>query len=82
MSLSCSIGDYLRRTAECGDQHRCKAIDHQADQLCNGNGTEDAEDSPLFARPYSFAPRFWLIKVVRAKAKQVMGRKPKPSTLE
>ena len=38
--------------------------------------------APLLARSYCFAPRFWLIKVVSAREKQVIGKKPKPSTLE
>jgi len=38
--------------------------------------------APFFALSYFPAPRFWLIKVVRAMEKQVIGRKPKPSTLE
>ena len=37
--------------------------------------------APSLARPYSFAPRFWLTKVVRASTNALMGRKPKPSIL-
>ena len=37
---------------------------------------------PFFTRSYFFAPRFCPIKVVMARVKQVMGRKPKPSILE
>ena len=38
--------------------------------------------APFFALSYFLAPRFWLIKVVRDIEKQVIGRKPNPSTLE
>ena len=38
--------------------------------------------TPFFTRSYCRAPRFCPTKVARAMAKQVMGRKAKPSTLE
>ena len=38
--------------------------------------------TPFFTRSYCRAPRFCPTKVDRAMAKQVMGRKAKPSTLE
>jgi len=38
--------------------------------------------APFLARSYLPAPRFWLMKVVMDIAKQVIGRKPKPSILE
>ena len=37
--------------------------------------------APFFARSYSFAPRFWPTKVVKAMVKLVMGKKAKPSIL-
>lgn len=37
--------------------------------------------APFFARPYSRAPRFWLVYVVSAMVKLVIGKKAKPSSL-
>ena len=57
MGLSCSIGDDLRGAAECGDQHRCKSIDHQADKLCNSNRTKDSENSSFLGTAVFLCPQ-------------------------
>ena len=74
MSLGCSIGDHLRRTAERGDQHRRKAIDRQADQLCNGNGAEDAEYRSFLGTVIFFRPQILADKGSESQGKTGDGQ--------
>ena len=82
MRLQRSVSDDLRVAVECGNQVGGQEIDADANDFRKGDGAEDAEACASLARSYCFAPRFWLIKVVSAREKQVIGKKPKPSTLE
>ena len=77
-----SIMYYIRFTVKGCNKHRCGCINHNSDQFCNDNRTENAKPRSFFARSYCFAPRFWLTKVVSAIVKQVTGRNANPSILE
>ena len=80
MRLQRSVSDDLRVAVECGDQVGGQEIDTDTDDFRKGDGAEDAEACA------SFGPVILLCAEVladkSAREKQVIGKKPKPSTLE
>lgn len=77
MRLQRSVSDDLRVAVECGNQVGT-GTDTDTDDFRKGDGAEDAEACASLARSYCFAPRFWLIKVVSAREKQVIGKSRSP----
>ena len=65
-SLICSIGNNLRGIIKCSQKLRSKEVNNYSNQFSHGKGADNTEYSSFFALLYSFAPRFWLMKVVSA----------------
>lgn len=77
-----AVGDDAGVVVEDADEGGGEDVVYDADDLGEDDGGDDAEARALFARSYFCAPRFWLMKVVMAMLKLVMGMKAKPSILD
>lgn len=80
MSLGYTVRNHLRCSVKGSNKVRGEKVNQHTYQFCNADRADDAKYGAFFARWYSFAPRFWLIKVVKAMAKQVMGESRIPQS--